>query len=340
MCVLRKQLRPNALIRLLVMNHVKRYVWIGLLLGWTSSCNRYTDRQPTPDTGPTAGTGQALVQQYPQAQSIVFTTLVSNQFWQATFTQQRQRYQALVSPGRLITVDQLVDGSLPDSLTRILRSSAVSGGTFSNPRFRQFTGWYTTPRLSGPPSYVYADYTWQQQPYTARWYIDRSVSGAPFYYAELLPFQQASYETNAQTDLPESLQAILRDQELTFIYATITVEGFNKQQYTVWVKRQNQTWEHTYNNEGQLVAAISPETVPPIQEVDQLPSAIQAYLRRPEFVGFDLSRAGALYGYTTRHTYGSLNTYRVSLIKDKQGWLLVFSGNGQLMSRSFMTISY
>ncbi|MCK8494764.1 hypothetical protein M0L20_23045 [Spirosoma sp. RP8] len=322
------------------MDHVKRYVWIGLLLGWISSCNRYTDQQPTPDTGPTAGTAQALIQQYPQAQNTLFTTLVANQLWQATFTQQRQRYQALVSPTRLRTVDQLVEGSLPDSLTRILRSTAVWGGTFSNPRFRQYTGWYTTPFLSGPPSYVYADYTWQQQPYTARWYIVRSSSGVPFYYAELLPFQQASYETDALTDLPESIQSSLRDQKLTFTYAAITVEGFNKQQYTVWVNQQNQIWELTYNNAGQLMAAISPQAEPPIQQIDQLPSAIQAYLRRPELAGFDLSRAGALYGYTTRHTYGSLNTYRVSLVKEKQGWLLLFSENGQLISRSFMTISY
>lgn len=322
------------------MNFVKQYVWIGLLLGWASSCNRYTDRQPTPDTGPTPGTGQALIQQYPQAENIVFTTLVANQLWQSTFTQQRQRYQALVGPARLITVDQLVDGSLPDSLTRILRSTAVAGGTFSNPRFRQYTGWYTTPRLSSPPSYVYADYTWQQQTYTTRWYIDRSNSGLPFYYTELLPFQQASYETNALTDLPESIQSTIRDQGLTFVYAIISVEGYNKQQYTVWISQQNQTWELTYNNAGQLVAAVSAGTAQPIQQVNQLPSAIQTYLRRPELAGFDLSRTGALYGYTTRHTYGVLNTYRVSLIKENQGWLFLFSENGQLISRSFMTIGY
>ncbi|GAB3747024.1 hypothetical protein [Spirosoma pomorum] len=322
------------------MHFINRYVWIGLLLGWTSSCNRFTDQQPTPDTGPSAVTGQAIAREYPQVQSMLFTTLVANQLWQADFTQQRQRYQALVSPGRLITVDQLVEGTLPDSLTRILRSTAVAGGTFSNPRSRQYTGWYTTPRLSGPPSYVYADYTWQQQAYTARWYIVRSGSSAPFYYAELLPFQQASYETNTLTDLPESMQSILREQGLTFTYATITIEGFNKRQYTIWVNRQNQAWELTYDNAGEVVAATSPQATQQIRQIDQLPSVIQTYLRRSELAGFDLNQSGALYGYTTRHTYGSLDTYRVSLIKENQGWLFVFSGNGQLISRSFMTTSY
>lgn len=321
------------------MHFIKRYVWLGLLLGWSSSCNRFTDQQPTPATAPPAATGQALVQQYPQAQSVLFTTLVANQLWQASFTQQGQRYQALVSPGRLLTADQVMDSPLPDSLTRILRATTVAGGTFSNPRFRHYTSWYTTPRLIGPPSYVYADYTWQQQPYTARWYIVRSGFGAPVYYAELLPFQQASYETNTLTDLPESTQSVLATQNLTFVYAAITLEGFNQSQYTVWVNRQNQTWELTYNNAGQLVAAISSQAVPPIQQVDQLPPAIQAYLRRPELAGFALNQTGALYGYTTRHTYDSMDTYRVSLTRENQGWLFLFSETGQLLRRSFMTIS-
>lgn len=319
------------------MNKLKRLVWIGLLLGG-SGCNRFADQQPTPDSGPPATTVQSLTQQYPQAQDILFTTLVPNQLWQATFTQQGQHYQALTSPTQLLTADQLIDGTLPDSLTRLLEPTALAGGRLNNPRIRRYNGWYTNPAMSGLPEYVYADYTWQQQAYTASWNILRPATGKPYYNLELLPFQQAAYETKTLTDLPEQVQTVLREQSLTFTYARIQMDASQKRQYIVSANRQNQYWQLTYDSNGQLLAANNPATAQLLQQIDQLPPAIQQYLQRPELAGFDLNRGSALYGYTGHHTYGSLGTYQVSMLKNNQGWLLLFSDQGQLISRSFLTV--
>lgn len=322
------------------MNKRIQLLWLGLLLSGSSGCNHFVDRQPTPDSGPPAGTVQALTQPYPQAQDILFTTLMPNQLWRATFTQQRQHYQALTSPAQLLTADQLVEGALPDSLARVLDPTVAAGGHFSNPRFRQWQkGWSTLSGNNGPIFYLYADYIWQQQPYTAYWQINQLTSGKTWYTVRLLPFQQAAYETRTVIDIPESLQATLREQNLTFVYAWIQVDAFGKPNYTLSVSRQGQSWQLSYDNNGQLIAVSDPKTAQFFQDPAQLPPAIQEYLRRPELAGFAMGRKGGQLGgssdYSARHTYGSLSTYAVNMENGKQVWEMTFSDKGQLISRNF-----
>lgn len=312
------------------MNKLNQLAWLGLLLLW-SSCNRYTDQQPTPDNGPPPGSVQALTQQYPKGQNIVFTTIANNQLWQADFVQQNQRYQALLSPTRLLTADQLVEGGVPDSLARLLESTVVAGGRFSNVRLRQYT-WFSSPGNSAV-THVYADYTWQQQPYTASWTITRLYSGKITYYLELLPFQLTEYETDTPTEIPESLQAALRGQNLPFTYAWIQVNTLRQRLGTVSIQNQGQPLYFTYDEKGQPVAVNHQQTAQFFQRVDQLPAAIQQYVQRPELAGFGPSGTDAS---LTRHTYGSMSTYRVNLQKDNQAWLMTFSDGGQLISRSFL----
>ena len=314
------------------MNQLTRLVWIGLLLGW-SSCNRFDDQQPTPDHGPPPGSLQALTQQYPQAQDIQFTTLANNQLWLATFVQQSRRYQALLSPERLLSADQRIDDVLADSLTRLLAPTVVAGGTFDNPRLRHYD-WFRSPGNAGKVMPVYADYTWQQQPYTASWTITQLASGQITYYLELLPFQLAAYETDTLTDLPESLRATLREQGLTFTYAWVQVEAVGKRRYTLSVQKQGEYLYLSYDEGGQLIAVSNEPTAQHLQQLDQLPPAIQQYLQRPELADFGLKGTDAS---LTHHTYGTRSTYRVNLQKDNQAWLMTFSDQGQLISRSFLT---
>ncbi len=321
------------------MNQLKTLVLVGWLLSG-SSCNRYTDQQPTPDHGPPAGTVQALTGPYPQAQDILFTTLVPNRLWWATFTQQRQRYQALTSPAQLLTADQLVAGGLPDSLARVLAPTVAAGGRFSNPRFRQWQkGWSTVLGTNGPTFHLYADYTWQQQPYTAYWKIYQLASGKTWYTIRLLPVHQAAYETRTLSDIPDSLQAILREQNLTFSYAWIQVDALGQRTYTLSVSRQAQSWQLSYDNSGQLIAVEDPKTAQFFHDSAQLPPAIQAYLRRPELAGFALGekvgQVGGQLDLFARHTYGSLSTYTVNVRNGDQIWEMTFSDKGQLISRNF-----
>ncbi len=313
------------------MNKLKRLVWIGLLLSW-SSCNRYNDQQPTPDNGPPSSSVQALTQQYPQAQDILFTTLANNQLWQTNFIQQRQRYQALLSPTRLLTADQLIDGGVPDSLSRLLTSTVVAGGTFSNPRLRHYD-WFSAGN-SGKVMHLFADYTWQQQPYTVSWTVTQLSSGQVTYYLELLPYQLAEYETDRLSEVPESLQGTLRQQGLTFTYGWIQVDALRQRHGTLSVQKQGQQVYLNYDDDGQPLAVSNQQTAQFFQQLDQLPPAIQQYLQRSELVGFGLKGADAS---LARHTYGSLSTYRVNLQKDNQAWLMTFSDKGQLISRSFLT---
>lgn len=324
----------------------KRLVWIGLLLAW-SSCNRYTDNQPTPDSGPPPGSIQALTKQYPQAQDIVLTTVANNQLWQATFMQQRQRYQALVSPNRLLTADRLIDDALADSLVRLLDPTVMAGGTYKNPRYRQYMGWFTNPVISGPPAYVHADYTWQQQPFTAYWFIVRPGTGPAIYNLELLPYQLDDYQTTQLTDLPEVIQQTLRDEGLVFSNAVVQLDASHKRRYQLSVQQpklpaSEQFLLLTYDDDGQLLTAVNQQSssAQVIKQLDQLPPVILDYLQRPELAGFSLNQNSGFYGYSMRYTYGTRITYQISMLKDKQAWLLQFSDKGQLIRRSFLTVGY
>ena len=125
---------------------------------------------------------------------------------------------------------------------------------------------------------------------------------------------------------------MLRQQGLTFTYAVIQVDASRYRRFMVSVRQQNQYWQLTYDEEGQLLAVSNPQTATFFQQLSELPSAIQQYLQRLELAGFGLG-ANAL----SLHTYGSMGTYRVNVQKDKQRWLLVFSDKSQLVSRSFLT---
>ena len=318
------------------MNQLKLLILLGLLLGG-SGCNRFIDQQPTPDHGPPAGTVQALTQRYPRAQAILFTTLVPNQLWRATFTQQRQRYQALTSPAQLLTADQLIDGPMPDSLTRLLASTVVAGGTFSNPRFQQWEkGWSSVIDPTRPMPYLYADYTWHQQSYTVYWSLAWPPTGRPFYNLHLLPFRQGDYQTETLTDIPERLRADLDRLGLRFRYALIQVGTLGKRRYTLYVQQPSalptgQYWQLDYDEDEQLLAIINNGTAYHFKGPAELPLAIRQYLQRPELAGFSLRQSN----WFRRHTYGSLTTYAVTVEKDKQAWVMTFSDEGQLISRDF-----
>ncbi|MCX6213665.1 hypothetical protein [Spirosoma sp.] len=317
------------------MNTRRQLIWIGLLLSW-SGCNHYTDQQPTPDNGPPSARVQGLIQQYPQAQNILFTTLANNQLWQADFIRQGQPYKALLSPGRLLTTDQRMEGRVPDSLARLLDQTAVAGGTFSNLRLRQYD-WFNNPATNGQVKQVYADYRWQQQPYTASWTLTQLPSGQVSYYLELLPFQATEYQTDSLTELPESLQAALRQQGLTFTYAWIQLDALHQRHGTLSVQKQGQQLYLSYDDEGRPIAVNNQPTAQFFQQVDQLPASIQAYLQRPELAGFGVNGADASLAH---HAYASLSTYHVNLQKDNQAWLMTFSDQGQLISRSFLTYGF
>ncbi|GAB3756472.1 hypothetical protein [Spirosoma pomorum] len=322
-----------------------RLLWVNMLLGWGSSCSHFTDNQPTPDQGPSTISVQALLRQYPQSQDVLFTTLVDNQLWKATFNQQRQHYQALVNADRLLTADQLVEGTLADSLTRLLAPTVMAGGTFSNPYVRRYTDWFTNKISNDPPENVYADYTWQQQRYTVVWTLARPTIRQHFYNLELRPYQLATYQSTRLTDLPAVIQQRLSDQGLVFSNAIVQLDAYGNRQYQLAVQQPSapsdeQYWQLTYNDEGQLLVATNQASANTLfyQQLDQLPTAIQDYLRRPELAGFDLSRGGGFYGYTCRYTYGTLTTYRVCLVNGLQAWQLFFSDTGQLISRSFLVV--
>lgn len=239
----------------------------------------------------------------------------------------------MLSPGRLLTAAQRIEGGVPDSLARLLESTVMAGGTFNNFRLRHYD-WFTSLNTTGKITHAYADYTWQQQAYTASWTLTQSYTGQVTYYLELLPFQSDSYETDALTEIPETLQASLSDQGLSFSYAWIQIDALHQRSGTLSVQKQGQYVYLSYDANGQLLAVSNQQTAQFLDQLTQLPALIQVYLQRPDLAGFGLKGADAS---LTHHTFGSLDTYRVNLQKDNQAWLMTFSDNGQLVSRSFLT---
>jgi len=313
------------------MNPLTRFVWIGLLLG-VSSCNQFVDQQPEPDEGPPAETVQALLSRFARAEEVRFSTLLNNKLWQVDFSQHRLRYQGLMGPGQLLTTDQLLDGNLPDSLTRVLQSTVFAGGTIARPRLHLYErGWTGLVGAADPRVFVMADYTWQQQPYTALWSVSGRNADRSWYNVTITPFQRAAYSAEGQQEIPELIQAQLRNDNMTFLFAQVQVDAAGQYTYIVSASRQGQFWNLTFTSDGQLIAVRNQATVHFFQETNQLPPAAQAYLRRPELAGFALARGGSY----ARHSYGSLNTYEFAVEKGTEAWDLRFSDSGQLISRSY-----
>ena len=207
-----------------------RSCWLFWLCLLASACNRVIDSQPTPvpaDEAIPASAIQAVVAQFPQAQTMVFTPLEKQQVWQVSFQQKALRYQAVTNTQSLLVAYQLAGAPVPDSLKTKLLNTAVDGGVLSNLRFQAYR-----PQASPNDQVVLADYDWQNSRYTLRWTIT-SVSSQNTYLTELLPDTQFQYQTVTLTDLPPLLQQSLTQQQLTFTSAQVQVDGQAKKHYTL-----------------------------------------------------------------------------------------------------------
>lgn len=310
-----------------------RNQWYLLLCLLGSACNRVIDSQPTPvpanETIP-ASAIQAVVARFPQAETMVFTQLEKNQVWQVSFQQKAIPYQAVTNSQQLLVAFQTDKSAIPDSLQATLTNSVVAGGILSNLRLQAYN-----PLTSPNDRVVLADYNWQSTRYTFRWTIT-SLSGQITYLTELLPETQLQYRTEALTDLPPLVQQSLAEQQVDFDNAQVEVDGQGKKRYSLTVRQNSSLFTLLYDDAGQLLGAMNPSVAQRYTAPDQLPATIQAYLSRtPELANFTL---GGQFSLLAKTTYRGLETYTVNLQKGRQTWFMIFNGQGQLVTRSYLNM--
>ncbi len=263
---------------------------------------------------------------------MVFKTLEKNRVWQANFTQQSARYSAAANPQKLLIAYQLQTQSVPDSLSSLVRNTVIDGGTFTNLRVQDYS-WFKDGGNSG--QFLFADYDWQGNRYTFRWTVT-SVNGKITYVTELLPSNQLEFRTETLLDLPLVIQQSLTAQGATFSYALVTVDAQNKKQYAVSVQQNNNYYNLTYAENGQLLTATGSANTQYYSFINQLPASIQTYLQQtPELVEFSNSGQFSLLG---KSQYAGVTTYTVNLQKGRQTWFMTFDQQGQLVRRTYLNL--
>ncbi|GAB4022216.1 hypothetical protein GCM10028773_34090 [Spirosoma koreense] len=299
----------------------------------SGGCNKVNDIQPNEQEGEVPVSAiEAVTGQFPQAKDMVFKTLEKNRVWQVAFSQNAARYSAATDQQLLLVAYQLADRSVPDSLTSLVRSTVIDGGSFSNLKVQNYS-WFKDPANNG--QFILADYDWRGTSYTFRWTVT-NISGRINYVTEMFPYYQLEYRTVTLADLPTTIQESLRNLRADFNYAIIQVDGHAKKRYSVTVQQASNVIALTYNDEGGLTAVSNPQTTQYFSQTSQLPTAIQAYLRdTPELAGFGL---GGQFTLLARSTFDTMETYTVNLQKGRETWFMTFNGKGELMTRSYLNL--
>ncbi|WP_420151429.1 hypothetical protein [Spirosoma sp.] len=307
--------------------------WIFLLGVLGSGCNKVNDIQPndTEENIPVSAI-EAVTGKFPQAKELVFKTLEKNQVWQVNFSQNAARFSAATNQQRLLVAYQVENRSLPDSLTSLVRNTVIDGGTFSNLRLQNYF-WYGNATNNG--QLILADYDWRGSRYTIRWNVS-NVNGRITYVTEMLPYHQLEYRTETLANLPAIIQKSLQDQQADFNYAVVQVGQNTEKRYVLTVRQATNTPTLTYNDEGTLLGVTNLPNTQYYTAIDQLPSAIQTYLRNTsELSGFDV---GGQFPLLSKTNYGTIETYTVNLQKGRETWFMTFNSNGELITRSYLNL--
>ncbi len=294
------------------------------------ACNPVTDRQPAPLDGVSPDAIRAVTSRFPQAKEMIFAALEKDKVWQVNFSQQQARYRAVTNQQTVLLADQLATQTVPDSLASLVNNTVIQGGTFTDLRAETYL-WYRDS--SSADRFVYADYTWQGTPYTVRWTIT-NIKGNITYVLEMMPYYQFEYRTVSQLDLPTSIQQSIGEQLTSFDHAMVRVDGQGKKRYSIAGQQKTSFVNLTYDDTGTLISNSG--TQQRLTSIGQLPVGIQTYIRdAPELADFGL--AGQFAGIMKSANNG-IDTYSVVLQKGRQTWFLVFSSEGQLLSRSYLNL--
>ncbi|GAB3800081.1 hypothetical protein GCM10028819_24670 [Spirosoma humi] len=308
---------------------------IGLLLLCVavSSCNPVTDSQPAPqdDEVPSSAI-QAVTEQFPQADEMIFKTVQKNQVWQVSFSQKATRYSAAANTQRLLVAYQTENRSVPDSLSSLVRNTVIDGGTFSNLRVQNYS-WFKDDSNNG--LFVFADYDWLGNRYTFRWTIT-TINATTTYVTELFPYYQLEYRTTTLADLPAIIQESITRQPGEFSFATVQLDLQGKKRYAISLKQSSSTRQLQYTDEGVLISVYDPGQLQSLSALTQLPMPIQTYIQHtPELAGFGL---GGQFTMLAKTSYNQLETYQVTLQKGKQTWFMLFNGQGELLKRTYLNL--
>jgi len=286
------------------------------------SCNRVNERNPQPESVP-IDVVQVVKNNFPDAVDLVFKPIVAQQIWSANFNSTGKRYGSVADRSRLLSISELLDISVPDSLRQAVLQTSFAGGQFSN--FRSM------PSIQGEPLHFLAEYEWKGQNFTIKWFPYQSPQ---LKYLIMISRATVSEFYLYTTDiLPQTIKDFLAIQHSTLKTGVqVNVAHNGTKTYGIGSKTSDPgTYNLIFDDSGNLIYSYL-DKVDYYNQLTDYPSAIQNLVsKNTDYNGFE-------FFWGIRFEDGAKSGYRLDLTKNgkaEEKLYLYFNDRGILTDQKY-----
>lgn len=297
-----------------------------------SSCNQVNDLQTIVPEAVPSSVIKHVTDQFPQAENLVFKSLIEKQIWEVRFNSASDRYVSLVDSLQMSQTYRFNPDNIPTEITDLLSVGGLKGGTLSENR--EDIGFYNTSNRRNRATYTFNGNNYVLE---AMFLTNRLVS---------LMFSPTLYSVNVErlSGLPAKAQEFFRlNPDLTFDGGGMWIMMNYDKLYDVQVK---------FDKDGQLVygrmlfdadgnlkwisrSFNEPESPQSPTNVTQMPEPMRLYIEAsPELTEFyTLSNAGFLW----RGEYKGASSYFISFSHKtmSQTCEMYFDKDGNLLLKTY-----
>lgn len=301
-----------------------------VLLG---ACNKVKDTNPQAANVP-AQVVQLVKEQYENASNLTFSEIVKDKIWQADFDTPQKKIAAAVNTSNVISSYRLAGDQAPDSLSALLQSFVIKGGTFSNFKEEEYT-WYKEGNYG--KTFV-ADYAWNGGKYLFQWGVTM-LSGTATYNLEMAP-AISKVTSLSQQDLPPAILQYLSQRGVAFERYTVYKNTQEQNTYSVYVSKNNKYFTLLFNNDNILVAGFEDLTF--VDNISSLPENIKNYLAStPEYNDFVVA---GQFAHLYKSTYDGVTSYDIVIQKNTgtyagtQVWFITLDQQANVILRNYLAL--
>ncbi|NIJ53791.1 hypothetical protein [Dyadobacter arcticus] len=299
-----------------------------------TSCNQVNDLNPVDPNAEPAAAVEVVKGRFPQAQNLVFKTIITSKIWEVAFGSGVDKYTSLVDKTKMWETFRANPDSVPILLNDLLLTSSFKGGTFSE-------------NAEDIDFYPFAErrnrliYTLNGADYSFNWYRYKGENYRP----TNVTFDKYKYKIqfSTQENFPQTLREYLTAQSLTFRFGEVRVRLNDEKQYWIQVEFKRSGTDFLgfmlFDDKGKL-KWTSREFNQPIPDdqvtnIETLPAVIQQHLdNSPELVGFRYYTSGL---DKWRSEFDGLSSYYLRLRNKDYAELceLYFDQDGNLLNQRY-----
>lgn len=300
-----------------------------------SSCNQVNNLGPEDPGIPTKAI-QVVKTHFPDANELVFTTLLPDKVWEARFTSQTRKYSSLVDRDKMWETFLHDSNSTPSLLTYLMTNTAFKGGDFSNNA--EDISFFPTPQRKNR-----LVYRLHNEDYSLTWQRLNGLTNYRPSYAVIASFKHAIVMPSIE-DLPRTIQGyISQNKELTFVRSEVRIDLKDEKQFIVTVrfnKDASPTEARLLFDQSETLQWVSREFNQP--KIDSAGSNIE---KLPDAIQFILDNSPKLQGFEHPSTtvdkwkgeYNGVTSYTIKLWKEdtKEQCELQFNAAGKLLEKIY-----